>query len=176
MELPHFKYHPNPVATGSVKASADECACCGQSRGYIYTASFYTSRDTRGPFCPWCIADGTAAAKFEGSFNDTYPLESASVPAGVLEEVECRTPGYASWQQEVWLAHCRDACEFHGDAPASELHALQGEELTEVLQDNMIELEYWQHILEGYVPGGNPCVFKFVCRHCDSKRYSVDMT
>lgn len=176
MELPHFTYHPDPIATGSIKPSAEACVCCGQSRGFVYDASFYTTQDVRGPFCPWCIADGSAATRFEGSFNDTYSLASVNVPDAVLQEVEYRTPGYASWQQEVWLAHCGDACEFHGDAPASELQALQGETLDEVLQENMLEPELWQHIVKGYVPGGNPCVFKFVCRHCGARLYGVDMT
>ena len=29
MELPAFKYHPDPVATGSVLRSEAECCCCG---------------------------------------------------------------------------------------------------------------------------------------------------
>ncbi len=33
MSLPTFKYHPDPLATGSVIESNVECVCCGQARG-----------------------------------------------------------------------------------------------------------------------------------------------
>ena len=40
--LPIFKYHPDPLKTGSIKPSSAECACCGTSRGYIYAGPVYT--------------------------------------------------------------------------------------------------------------------------------------
>jgi hypothetical protein len=39
MDLPTFKYHPEPVATGSVVLSQNECECCGKVREYIYHSS-----------------------------------------------------------------------------------------------------------------------------------------
>ena len=96
-------------------------------RGYIYTASVYAPGWYRDCICPWCIADGSAAEKFEAMFSDDHPLAQAGVPDAVIEEVTRRTPGFNSWQQEEWLSCCGDACEFHGDAPRSELQALQGE-------------------------------------------------
>ena len=39
--LPKFTYHPDPLATGAVGVSDRTCECCGQARGYIYTASVY---------------------------------------------------------------------------------------------------------------------------------------
>jgi uncharacterized protein CbrC (UPF0167 family) len=58
-------------------------------------------------------------------FSDDHPLAQAGVPDEVIEEVARRTPGYNSWQQEVWLSCCDDACQFHGDAARSELQALR---------------------------------------------------
>ncbi|MGV8422639.1 CbrC family protein, partial [Pseudomonas aeruginosa] len=31
--LPHFRYHPEPLASGSIEASATTCQCCGKARG-----------------------------------------------------------------------------------------------------------------------------------------------
>ncbi|MFD7677041.1 CbrC family protein [Streptomyces sp. NPDC060187] len=59
--LPHFRYHPDPVASGSVHENAETCACCNRITGWIYTATFYTAQDVSGRFCPWRIANGSAA-------------------------------------------------------------------------------------------------------------------
>ena len=73
-ELPVFRYHPDPIASGSVRESAETCACCDRATGWIYTATFYTAEDVSGRFCPWCIADGSAAGRFAGEFMDSYGL------------------------------------------------------------------------------------------------------
>ncbi|MEU0914743.1 CbrC family protein [Streptomyces althioticus] len=117
--LPCFRYHPDPVATGSIRASADRCVCCGRSRGWIYTATFYAESDVDGPFCPWCIADGSAAERFEGDFTDCYGLDDVSMD--VVHEVTRRTPGFHSWQQPHWLTHCGDAAALVGEVGHAEL-------------------------------------------------------
>lgn len=82
MELPEFKYHPNPIATGAIKTSDETCECCGRERGDIYTSTLYAEEEIEF-ICPWCIADGSAANKFDGLFSDDYPLQNA----GLSEEV-----------------------------------------------------------------------------------------
>ena len=115
MDLPNFRYHRNPLATGAIEQSDSVCECCEEARGYIYKASIYSEKAI-DVLCPWCIADGSAAEKFTASFVDDYPLIEAGLNQKIIEEVCRRTPGYISWQQEVWLQHCIDACEFCGDA------------------------------------------------------------
>lgn len=39
-DLPYFRYHPDPVGSGFIRASAEPCACCHRSMGWIYTATF----------------------------------------------------------------------------------------------------------------------------------------
>ncbi|UNR58307.1 CbrC family protein [Streptomyces sp. A10(2020)] len=117
--LPYFRYHPDPVATGSVRASTRACACCGRARGWIYTATFYSAQEIDGPFCPWCIADGSAADRFTGEFTDSYGLDGVS--RAVLHEVTRRTPGFSAWQDPHWLVHCRDAAAFLGEADYPQL-------------------------------------------------------
>ncbi|MGY0065367.1 CbrC family protein [Streptomyces sp. QTS137] len=52
--LPFFRYHPDPVTTGAVTANGGVCVCCGRTRGWICTASFYTEQD---------VADGGDAGQ-----------------------------------------------------------------------------------------------------------------
>src|SRR5579883_2785117 len=174
--LPNFRYHPNPIATGSVKPSSSICRCCGQARGYIYTSSVYASDSLQDSICPWCIADGSAADKFDALFSDPDPLAGAGVPDEVIDEVTRHTPGYNSWQQEIWLSCCQDACEFHGDATRDELLALQGEALTRTLVAWRWRDQNWKQFVQHYQPGGNPAVYKFVCHHCRKPGYALDFT
>jgi len=174
--LPDFRYHPDPMATGSFKVSSAVCDCCGQSRGFEYASSIYSKQRKRPTLCPWCIASGEAAAKYSGMFSDDYPLRKAGIAEGIIREVCERTPGYNSWQQEVWQSHCSDACEFHGDAEPAELRALSNGALADLLRHNMIKQDHWRALVQGYQRGGNPAVYKFVCRHCHVPIYCLDYT
>ncbi|MEV4031479.1 CbrC family protein [Streptomyces umbrinus] len=119
--LPVFRYHPDPLASGSIRASTEKCVCCHRSTGWIYTATFYTAQEVDGSFCPWCIADGSAAQRFEGDFIDAYGL--GAVSDETLEEVAHRTPGFHAWQDPHWLVHCGDASAFLGEVGHTELAA-----------------------------------------------------
>lgn len=117
--LPKFKYHPDPIATGSVKASDRTCRSCGRSRGFIYVGPAYAVEDLEEDICPWCIADGSAHEKFDAEFVDRaavggYKRGWDKVPQSVVEEVAFRTPGFTGIQQEQWYTHCGDAAEFVG--------------------------------------------------------------
>jgi uncharacterized protein len=171
--LPEFRYHPHPIATGSVKPSDKACRCCDQSRGFVYSASVYAVEELNEAICPFCIADGSASKKFDAMFVDSHPL-LPGISKQIVEEVTRRTPGYVSWQQEVWLACCDDACEFHGDVPRNELRALDEEALREVLSDLQLTSSELRVFVKLYVPGGDPAVYKFVCRHCRRIRYGID--
>jgi len=175
--LPAFRYHPTPLATGSVVASDAICLCCEQARGFIYTASVYTRHDLpENCLCPWCIADGSAAKRFEASFTDDYPLLDAGVPDAVVREVCERTPGFASWQQEHWLSCCVDACAFHGDARREEIVGLGADGLAGHFPDFGWPEKTWQQVVEHYQPAGNPAIYHFRCLHCSKTHYGMDFT
>src|SRR4051794_16064897 len=70
MSLPTFKYHPDPIATGSVEPSDTQCDCCGKQRGYIYVGPVFSVEGLYEYICPWCIADGSAHTKFDAEFTD----------------------------------------------------------------------------------------------------------
>ena len=100
--LPEFRYHPDPVASGSITRSVTPCIVCGLSRGWRY-----------GPVqhgvCPWCLAEGTAAAQLEW---DGHSEIEGDLPASVVNEIALRTPWFVTWQGSRWLAHCDDAAAF----------------------------------------------------------------
>ncbi|MCY4765806.1 PF03691 family colicin E2 tolerance protein CbrC [Klebsiella aerogenes] len=128
--LPIFKYHPDPLATGAFKQDKTVvCACCEQQTSVYYTSPFYCVEDVEY-LCPWCIADGSAAEKFKGCFQDECSLEGVYSECDDSDkstdnfvnpyseeqilELITRTPGYQGWQQEYWLGHCGDFCAFIG--------------------------------------------------------------
>ena len=174
--IPEFRYHPNPITTGNVQPSETVCLCCGRNRGYIYMASVYSRETLNEAICPFCIADGSAAEKFNAVFSDDYPLYEAGISSEIVDEVTQRTPGFISWQQEVWLTCCKDACEFHGDAPKTELRELEGESLERFLSEIEWSEAEWKDFVPHYEAGGNPAVYKFVCRHCKRPLYGMDFT
>ncbi|MBX2999965.1 MAG: CbrC family protein [Caldilineaceae bacterium] len=40
ISLPTFKYHPDPIATGSVIKSDTVCSCCSKPHGFFYVNTF----------------------------------------------------------------------------------------------------------------------------------------
>lgn len=172
-QLPQFKYHPDPVATGSVTQSPDACACCGKARGYIYTSSVYAEDELWGQLCPWCIADGSAAQKFGATFSDDYPLVGEGIDQSIIDEVTERTPGFDTWQQEMWLAHCNDACRFLGDATKQDIFDLADG------RGRLVDADEWgspdfKEMAKYYQPKGSPALYKFQCLHCGEVLYTMD--
>ena len=122
-ELPSFRYPPDPVSTGAIEQRAVRCRCCGQDRGWVYAVAPYAVEDLRDALCPWCVADGSAAATFDAAFTDLGDEGPDGLPVQVLEEVTRRTPGFSAWQHERWLFHCDDAAAFLGAVGWDELSA-----------------------------------------------------
>jgi uncharacterized protein CbrC (UPF0167 family) len=171
--LPFFRFHPDPVATGSIREAAEACACCERDRGWIYTATFSTPREVSGRFCPWCIADGSAAERFEGEFADSIGLDG--VGEDVLHEVTRRTPGFRAWQDPHWLVHCRIAAAFVGEVGYAGL-AAHPDALTH-LRDEM-RLGGWrdQGQLEQFLThlGDSAIALLFRCTVCGTHLAYVD--
>nr|WP_236573977.1 CbrC family protein [Streptomyces sp. GS7] len=45
------------------------CVCCGKKRGYVYAGPVYAAEEPDGRLCPWCIAGGSAAGRYEAHFS-----------------------------------------------------------------------------------------------------------
>ncbi len=124
-------------------------------------------------FCPWCIADGSAAAKFDGEFNDaaSIGMGEAELPAAVLAEVSQRTPSFFSYQQEQWWAHCNDAGRFLGEIEHVDRALLASEAASDFVRAICDEADLggdtgWQWLLDTPSRKRGIAVFVFGCLHC----------
>ncbi|HCT75297.1 MAG TPA: hypothetical protein DGG94_06955 [Micromonosporaceae bacterium] len=178
--LPRFTYHPDPVGTGSVAVSDTACVCCGRNRGWVYTGAVYAVQEIDDDeLCPWCIADGSAAERFDATFNDVGNIDPwQQVSTHVVETISRRTPGFSGWQQERWLFHCNDGAQFIGPMGADELagypDAIESicEELSEFRWDAELVAEYLARLSKN----GQPTAYVFRCRHCQTHVAYTDFT
>lgn len=175
--LPTFLYHPDPLATGSILPSEAECVCCSRARGFVYGGPVYAEADvSRVSLCPWCIADGRAAERFDAMFTDLDGSEPISDEAAAL--ISRRTPGFSAWQQERWLVHCGDGAMFLGPVGAAEL--VGNEAALDILRAQMAEGRWSAEQVEGYLSAldrdGQPTAYLFSCRHCGAYSTYSDST
>lgn len=173
--LPNFKYHPAPINTGSIEKSDEICECCNRNRGYVYTSSVYAVEDVEF-ICPWCIADGSVHQKYDAELIDSYSLLEEGLSEDIIQEVCCRTPGYISWQSEVWLTCCNDACEFHGDVSKLEMQTISADRLEQLSQDSDFAIGDLKEMIKHYQPKSSPAFYKFVCLHCSQVKYHMDFS
>ena len=168
--LPAFRYHPDPVATGSIVRSDATCRSCERARGYIYTGPAYAEEDLDDAFCPWCIADGSAADRFDAEFVDAEGIGDHdtwdSVSPAVVLEITRRTPGFNGWQQERWWTHCRDGAEFLGFAGRRELDGEWRGAIPALMKDVRLDGYAWEEYLAALEANGSPTAYIFRCRHC----------
>jgi uncharacterized protein CbrC (UPF0167 family) len=116
MTLPKFRYHPDPIASGSIVGSNEPCRGCGNARGYVYAGPIYSEAERDEQLCPWCIADGSAHGEFHALFADAERF-GEGIPAGAATRVlnalsRERGPTVYLFR---WLT-CEAAC-FHIDGP-----------------------------------------------------------
>lgn len=114
-ELPNFPYHRNPIESDSVCESDAVCECCGKARGVLYKGVIYASNSPE-TLCPWCIADGSAAAKYDASFFDADFVdddnEYVSMSPEHHLEVFGKTIGFATFNPIGWWVHCGEPAEY----------------------------------------------------------------
>lgn len=175
--LPPFRYHPDPVGTGSVEPSPAACAVCGRERGFTYTGPVYAAGSPRGKICPWCIADGSAAERFGACFTDAQGAPG-DVPMRALDEITRRTPGFSAWQQDHWLYHCGDGCAFLGAAGRRELDPYP--DAIEMLLQETGQSGWTAEDSQAYVnrltASGQPTAYLFRCLHCGTHLAFSDFT
>jgi uncharacterized protein len=174
--LPTFIYHLDPVRNDVIAASHGVCVCCGRARGFLYVGpAFTTSEEVDDNICPWCIADGSAALKYDVEFADSRSLLKAGITRAVVDQVTKRTPGYFCRQSDNWQSHCKDACTYHGDATVEDIaNATRTSVEAWKAEYNMNE-DDWNVFADGYQPKSHAAFYKFVCRHCGEVLFSWDL-
>ncbi|MGW2625339.1 CbrC family protein [Micromonospora taraxaci] len=169
--FPLFRYHLDPVATGSAVATDEACTLCGFARGWRYAGPIYGRRVD--VLCLHCIASGEAAralttvAEWPCMFTDATDVPQ-DVPLAVVEEVTQRTPGFNSWQEPNWLYHCGDGAVFLGLAGYEELRAHP--DALGMIRDNLLRLgwptDQADEMLRRMDRTGEPTAYLFRCLHC----------
>jgi uncharacterized protein CbrC (UPF0167 family) len=178
MTLPAFRYHPDPLASGSIVESKETCRCCEQNRGYIYAGPVYSEEDDLDDvLCPWCIADGSAHDKFDATFVDieAFPDET---PKSAIEEIMNRTPGYSAWQSEKWPACCGDATAFLMPVGAKEIregnYELEGPIMSHIVYEMKISGGLANTLLKGLSRDNGPTAYVFRCLKCLRHHFHID--
>ena len=168
--LPHFIYHPDPLATGAfVEGEAKLCPSCGKESNIYYNLMPYCIDNIKN-LCPFCIANGLAAKKFDAEF-----VQDAEGQGELDPEKDhllfCQTPGYFSWQGEYWLSCCQDYCAYLGTVGTRELKAMG---IAEQVLADYEESGGYQDIEEYLVKDGSLCGYLFRCLHCQKYQIWVD--
>ncbi|MGY4993062.1 CbrC family protein [Streptomyces sp. 900105245] len=164
------------MATGAVVESSTTCLCCGRARGFICTGLVYAVEELSNLLCPWCIADGSAAAKYEAHFigdpiGDDVPLE-------VVMSVEACTPGFSSWQDPQWFFHCGDGAAFLGAVGTAELAMFP--DALQALRSEVGACGWSAEAVESYLGAldkdSQPTGYLFMCHTCGRYMASADFT
>lgn len=175
--LPAFRYHPDPIHSGSIVESDAKCRCCKKSRGYIYTGPVYSEVDLEDMICPWCIASGDAAKKYEATFVDSEAF-SDGTPDEAMEEIMERTPGYSAWQSESWPSCCGDATAFVMPAGIKEIreqcYEHEGSIMSHIVHKMSISGSAATRLLDSLNKDQGPTVYVFRCLKCLAPHFHID--
>ena len=169
--LPKFRYHPDPLETGSfIEGEAKICPCCGKESNTYYVKRPYAVDDL-DYLCPVCISNGEAAKKYDADF--IQDVDDDFVPdKEKRDELFYRTPGYLSWQGEYWLYCCNDYCAYLGSVGTKELKEMGIAE--EVFGEYNKRKEF--NDMEAYLEkDGSICGYLFRCLHCGKHHLWVDV-
>ena len=177
MNLPAFRYHPDPLASGSVIEAKTVCKCCHQARGYVYTGPAYSEEELGDALCPWCIADGSAHANFDVTFVDSEAFTD-TIAETIQADVVERTPGYNAWQGERWPVCCGDATAFIQPAGSKELRD-RFREQESALQSHIshgmkISGDAASRLMASLDRVAGPTVFLFRCLRCERVHFHLD--
>lgn len=178
--LPTFALFRDPVREKSFEVSTDVCEVCGRARGWRYVCNIYGEGDGEQCICPWCIADGSAAATFDCIFNvgDVYPLSAPQLTPEDRELVERRTPGFGTWQDHGWMMCCGRASVYVGEAEGAELTGRWASVVPMALKEWRFAESYSaaekDELIAGIYKGGSPCVYVFECQVCRGLRCLTD--
>jgi uncharacterized protein len=172
-KLPVFKYVNDPLESKIIKEERCKCEVCGKKVDYIYDGPFFAIEEVES-ICPWCIADGSAAKKYDGEFIGRASCEKVNSQE-LKEELCTRTPSYSGWQQEQWPSHCGDFCSFINYVRWEDVDHLQ-----EDLQDDIKKImeDFGGLSLEEFKKGlnsGGIYGYLFRCLSCGAHRLLVDL-
>ncbi len=162
---PEFPYHPNAYKDGTIDHEKGICDCCGKEVDYIIPAPDIHPDAYIEALCPWCVASGAAAMRYNGITCELNPGCCADVPLELQENITLRTP--PCWPRERWLTHCKDIMAYITEAfNMDELTPYLTPELKEsLLLDVGIDDSGFDAFLKD-LNDDKLSVYVFQCRHC----------
>lgn len=176
--LPVFRFHPDPLLSGSVHPSDRSCRCCRKKRGFIYTGPVYAEKDLDDALCPWCVADGSAHQKYDALFVDTEAFVEGTDPA-LIDEIAQRTPGFSSFQQERWLSCCGQPACYVEPAGSPEIKSkylrAEGDLMGYIVYELGISGGAARRLLENLNRERGPTAHIFRCARCERYFGYVDL-
>jgi uncharacterized protein len=176
--LPVFRFHPDPVRSGSIERTDGVCLCCGRRRGFCHAGSGYCEQELARVLCPWCIADGAAHARFGVTFHDAATLPDVA-DAAALAEIEQRTPSFASWNPVDWPACCGAPMAYLEPAGIAEIRVrhrdLEGQLLSTIVHDLGMSGGLAHRMLASLHRDHGPTAHLFRCITCQSLRAPIDL-
>ncbi|CNJ22051.1 hypothetical protein HB991_17330 [Yersinia mollaretii] len=171
--LPHFIYVSDEYAREIFTKGTVKCDCCEKMSDYSYIGPIHMPGTADPILCPWCIHDGSAAKKYQASFNELYDGELAASIHTIVRE---QTPGYCTWQDLSWATHCHDACVYHGDATTEDVALASEQTRKQWMNDYAMREEDWSHFMKDHQPHSDQGVYKFICRHCNLVIFNWDFS
>ncbi len=169
-DLPTFRFFPDPIREKAFEPGRVVCGCCGKQREWSTTRMYSAAQDEE-PICPWCVADGSAVAKWGGWFNNVDPAIGAEA-----EEIRSRTPRFETWQDFEWLTCCGRPCIYVGEADAEGYAERFAAVAAELLASD--EFEWSEPGRKEYLltaeRGDSPAVYVFQCQVCSRLRWRLD--
>ncbi|QFP75173.1 CbrC family protein [Deinococcus sp. AJ005] len=175
--LPQFPYYADPVGDGRIVQQDIVCDVCEKPRNWAYVGSLYVPGGKPEFLCPWCVADGSAAAKFQGGFQDADFSENASAES--VAAVMRQTPRVVIWNPIFWPDHCDECCTYFGEFIPSEQPelALRTDVLAEAQAIARGISEKWgaEDVLD-CGERGSITLHLFQCRQCGTHKLSPDGT
>lgn len=101
-DQPFFRFYPNAYAEGGpFEKSDEECGVCARPAGWLFTGVIYHESDDDPNVCARCIAEGGLSKVAPG--YTLHDMQFADAPdAAMAEEIEQRTPGFATWNAFEW--------------------------------------------------------------------------
>lgn len=164
MSLPAFRYHPDPLATGSVIRSDARCVCCGDARGYVYAGPVYAVDEYENCLCPRCIAHGSAqpsVARTASAAANATKFPTRSSAKSLVARRAFRVGSRSAGERIAALPRSSSAVRVPENCARSARR--QSRRFGPTGLDEGAE---WEHCLAALDKDGSPTAYMFRCIRC----------
>lgn len=146
------------------------CECCGETTK-LYSEMGIHSGEECDILCPDCIANGRAAERFHGKFNE---LEEGCGSPECAQTVESKTPRLPANQEYLWKVCCGKPCVYLKRATHEDVEKLSlWEKLKETYCDEIIPFSDLREMLGE--EEDDSLLMLFRCKECGKLHAIIDL-